>query len=53
MCGLTMDTHAICGKEMMPKGQVAIYVCEADLVLLSITVSWMMLLDKCNSFMLI
>ena len=44
------------GKEMRHKGQVATHEASthyADLTLLSVSVLWMMLLDKCSSFVLV
>ena len=61
MCSFTMDTHVICGdcpNEMTPKGQVALceasaYYMYAGLALPSISVSWMMILDKDSLLMLV
>ena len=55
ICGFAMNTHVICGKEIRPKGQVAIHEASTyytHLGLLWMSASWMMLMDESSSFML-
>ena len=48
--------HGFMAKKMRPNDQVATHKARAiyaDLILLSISVSWIMLINKCSSFVLV